>query len=254
MNRRWMARIFAVPFLVGAMINLAGATQPSVAVTSPLDGATVAGVSVPLVVEAKGFKVDCALAGKAPQAGIGHWHVILDGGLVDMACGPGYLVSLRNVKPGQHTLMAVPAQNNHMEIKEGAAQVNLTYRPEATPTSVRGVKLGRPRLSISFPGNGTTVSGQSFPLILNVRNFRLSCELEGKPQVVGTGHWHVHLDRMAPGMAGLATLMAMGCTNNFEVPLQGIRPGTHTFIVVLTDNLHAPIQPMVMAQVTVRVK
>ncbi len=254
MNRRWMARIFAVPFLVGAMINLAGATQPSVAVTSPLDGATVAGVSVPLVVEAKGFKVDCALAGKAPQSGVGHWHVILDGGLVDMGCGPGYLVSLRNVKPGQHTLMAVPAQNNHMEIKVGATRVTFTYQPESALPPVRGLKLGRPRLSVTFPRNGAAVSGQSFPLVLNVQNFRLSCELEGKPQVAGAGHWHVHLDKMAPGMAGLATLMAMGCTNAFDVPLRGITPGTHTFIVVLTDNLHAPIQPMVTTQVTVRVK
>jgi hypothetical protein len=90
--------------------------------------------------------------------------------------------------------------------------------------------------------------------VLNVQNFRLSCELLGKPQVANSGHWHVHLDKMAPGMAGLATMMAMGCTNTFEVPLKGIAAGTHTFIMVLTDNLHAPITPMVTAQVTVRVK
>lgn len=252
---RWGARAgLVIAVFISMVAGVVSAPAVSTTVVFPQDGSTVAGGVVPLAVDIRGFKVDCGLAGKATQEGVGHWHVILDGGLIDMACGPGYLVNLRNVKPGQHTLIAVPALNNHMEIKEAAAKVTFAYQPETAVPAVRGVSAGKPSLSIAFPRNGAAASGQTFPLILNVRNFRLSCELQGKPNLAGTGHWHVHLDKMAPGMAGLATMMAMGCSNTFEVPLKGIAPGAHTFIVVLTDNLHAPISPMVAAQVTVSVK
>lgn len=227
------------------------APQVSISIINPQDGVTITGANVPLVVNLKGLKVDCGLAGKASREGVGHWHVILDDRLVDMACGPGYLVSLRNVKPGQHTLMAVPAQNNHMEIKEGAAKVAFTYRPEEVLPRLADLNAGKPRLSIGFPKTGATVSGQTFPLVVNVQNFRLSCEMLGKPQLTNTGHWHVDLDRMAKGMA---TMLFMGCTNTFDVPLKGIAPGTHTFIVTLVDNMHYPITPLTVAPATVRIK
>lgn len=249
----WRVGLTSGVFLFMVAVSLA-APQPALSILTPQDGATITGPNVPIAVDVKGLKVDCASAGKTPQEGVGHWHVILDGGLVDMACGPGYLVSLRNVKSGPHTLMAVPAMNNHMEIKEGAAKVSFTYQPEEPLPNLAGLSAGKPRLSIRFPKNGAAISGQTFPLVFGVENFRLSCELFGKPKLANTGHWHIHLDKMAPGMAGMATMMAMGCSNTFEVPLKGIAPGLHTFIVVLTDNLHAPITPMVTAQIAVNVK
>lgn len=249
----WRVGLTLSVFLFSIAVALAG-PQPAISIVAPQDGATVTGPNIPFAVALNGLTVDCASAGKTPREGIGHWHVILDGGLVDMACGAGYLVSLRNVKPGPHTLMAVPALNNHMEIKEGAAKVSFTYQPGQPLPSLVGFNAGTPRLAIKFPKNGATVSGETFPLIIDIENFRLSCELFGKPNLANSGHWHVHLDKMAPGMAGMATMMAMGCSNTFEVSLRGIAPGAHTFIVILTDNLHAPITPMVTAQVTVTVK
>lgn len=254
MRLQHLAGVALVAFLCTPSVSGVAAPQVSISITYPHDGATISGANVPLVVDLKGLKVDCGLAGKAPRERVGHWHVILDDRLVDMACGPGYLVSLRNVKPGQHTLMAVPAQNNHMEMKEGAAKVTFTYRPEEALPRLGDLKAGKPRLSISFPKNGTPVSGQTFPLVVNVQNFRLSCEMLGKPQLTNTGHWHVHLDKMAEAMAAMATMLFMGCTNTFDVPLKGIAPGSHTFIVVLVDTMHYPVTPMARAQVIVRVK
>ena len=253
MRWRLLGCVALVTLLSAATGSGAAAPQVSISITSPQDGAAVTGVNIPIVVDVKGLKVDCDLAGKASREGVGHWHVILDERLVDMACGPGYLVSLRNVKPGQHTLKAVPALNNHMEIK-GGAKVTFTYQPEQALPPLADLNAGKPRLSISFPKNGATVSGQTFPLIMNVQNFRLSCEMLGKPQLANTGHWHVHLDTMAEGMAAMATMLFMGCTNTFDVPLKGIVPGTHTFIVVLVDTMHYPITPTAMERVTVRVK
>lgn len=239
-----------VVFLVAPALGEA-TPRVSISITNPRDGATVTGANVPLVVELKGLKVDCDLAGKAPRQGVGHWHVMLDDRLVDMACGPGYLVSLRNVKPGRHSLGAVPAQNNHAEMSTGAAKVTFTYRPAENLPRLAGLNAGEPRVSISFPKAGTAVSGQTFPLVVNVQNFRLSCEMLGKPQLANTGHWHVDLDRMADAMAAM---LFMGCTNTFDVPLKGIAPGAHTFIVTLVDNMHYPITPLTVARVTVRIR
>ncbi len=255
MELRWSARVgIALGVILLTVTASPGASQPAVSIINPRDGATISGHNVPLAVEIKGLKVDCESAGKGAQPGIGHWHVFLDGGLVDMACGPGYLVSLRNVKPGRHALMVVPALNDHAEVEKAAATVTFTYQPEEPLPILTGLRAGRPRLSVASPKNGATVTGQTFPLVLNVENFRLSCELFGKPQLANTGHWHVHLDKMASGMEGMATMMSMGCSNTVEVPLKGVSPGSHTIIVVLVDNKHYPITPMTSGQVTVRVK
>jgi hypothetical protein len=74
------------------------------------------------------------------------------------------------------------------------------------------------------------------------------------PKVNGTGHWHVNVDTTQGPMMGMLTMLAMGCSNSFEVPLAGIKPGTHKFFVLLVDNLHAPLHPAVEAAVTVTVK
>lgn len=237
--------------LFAATVRVTAAPQVSLSIATPQDGATITAPSVSLTVDTKGFKFDCGLAGKANREGVGHWHVILDDRLVDMACGPGYLLSLRNVKPGPHTLVAVLAQNNHSEIGETAAKVNFVFRPEDVLPQLTDFNAGRPRLSISFPKNGAAVTGQTFPLLMNVENFRLSCEMFGKRPVANTGHWHVDLDRTTRRMS---TMLSMGCTNAFDVPVRGIPPGSHTFIVVLVDNLHYPITPLSTARVTVRVK
>jgi len=251
MRTRRFGGVALAVFLLAPIAGGAAAPQVAISITNPVPGAVITGASVPLVVDLKGLKVDCDLAGKAPRQGVGHWHVMLDDRLVDMACGPGYLVSLRNVKPGQHSLGAVPAQNNHAEMSTGAAKVTFTYRPEENLPRLAGLNAGEPRVSISFPKTGAAVSGQTFPLVVNVQNFRLSCEMLGKPQLANTGHWHVDLDRMAEGMAAM---LFMGCTNTFDVPLKGIGPGAHTFIVTLVDNMHYPITPLAVARVTVRVK
>ncbi|HET7853661.1 MAG TPA: hypothetical protein VFM04_04305 [Candidatus Methylomirabilis sp.] len=248
---QWSRRALPVLLLLAATARVAAAPQVSISIATPQEGATITAPSVSFTIDAKGFKIDCGLAGKASQDGVGHWHVILDDRLVDMACGPGYLVSLRNVKPGPHTLVAVLAQNNHTEIRESAAKVTFTFRPEEVLPHLTDFNAGKPRLLISFPKNGATVTGQTFPLLMNVQNFRLSCETFGKPPVANTGHWHVDLDRTTQRMA---TMLSMGCTNAFDVPLKGIPTGPHTFIVVLVDNLHYPITPLVAARVTVRVR
>src|SRR6516165_8941827 len=91
-----------------------GAKHMHVTITSPMTGMKVTGNSVTAHVRVSGYKDTCALAGRPLMGGMeatatGHYHVLLDGALINMFCTPTAVVSLQNVKPGMHTLTVVPA-------------------------------------------------------------------------------------------------------------------------------------------------
>lgn len=228
--------------------------EPQITVVSPTDGEVVTANAVPVILQIRNWTLDCSLAGTPNKAGTGHWHLLLDKGLVNMICDPVSTLVLQNVKPGKHLLAAVPAQNDHEELEKAEVKATFDYQPANPLPPVTGLNLGKPSVSILSPKNGATVSGQTFSLVFDVRNLRLSCDLLGRPKVNGTGHWHVNVDTTQGPMMGMLTMLAMGCTNSFEVPLAGIKPGTHKFFVLLVDNLHAPFSPAVEAAVTVNVK
>jgi hypothetical protein len=232
----------------------AQATDPQITVVSPKEGEVVTANAVPIILRLSNWTLDCSLSGTPNKAGTGHWHLLLDKGLVNMICDPVTTLVLQNVTPGKHVLAAVPAQNDHEELEKAEIRVTFDYQPVHPLPPVAGLNLGKPSVSILSPQNGATVSGQRFPLLFAVRNFRLSCDLLGRPNVNGTGHWHVNVDTTQGPMMGMLTMLAMGCANSFEVPLAGIKPGTHKFFVLLVDNLHAPLSPAVVAAVTVNVK
>jgi hypothetical protein len=257
------------PGVLGPTGAVAQTDQPSLTLLSPRDGDVVTTSTVAVVPEIKNWKLRCDLAGTKNVAGAGHYHLELDGALVNMYCGPAAL-SLQNVKPGEHTITVVAAKNDHSEVETAKAQAKFTYQPATPLPTIGGINAGKPSVSILWPKAGQTVSGSSFPLVFDVKNFRLSCDLLGKPKVANSGHWHVDVDKaetampMKPGtsqqqmmmmmMEAMATMLNMGCNNTFEVPLAGIGPGKHNFYVVLVDNLHEPLMPAVSASVSVNVK
>ncbi len=290
------------PAWFGQMPVHAAADQPVVTVASPAGGQTVTDNAVAVIPQFKNWSLRCDLAGTANVPGTGHYHLAIDGSLVNMFCGPSVL-SLQNIKPGEHTLTVIPAKNDHEEVESAKVQVKFTYSPAAAQPYAAGMPAGRPSVAVLWPRNGARVSGASFPLAFDVRNFRLSCDLMGKQKLANTGHWHVDVDKaetgmmmgheMAPGgampkggampphqggqmpaggamppggsmsgggmhggmmsMMSMATMLNMGCNNEFDVPLAGIGAGKHTFFVVLVDNLHEPLEPAVTGSVTVTV-
>ncbi len=274
---RWLvvivigAALMAGPVFVVRTPASAQSDQPSVTILSPKDGEVITTNTVGVVPETKNWKLRCDLAGTRNVAGAGHYHLELDGALVNMYCGPAAL-SLQNVKPGEHTITILPARNDHSEVEAAKTQVKFTYQPSAALPTLQPFNVGKPSVSILWPKNGATVSGGSFPLVFDVRNFRLSCDMLGKPKVANTGHWHVDVNKpetammgsMKPGtsqqqmmmmmMEAMATMMTMGCNNTFDVPLAGISAGPHNFYVVLVDNAHEPLMPAVTASVRVNVK
>ncbi len=184
-----------------AMMHLpAYAQNMKVLITSPASGTKVTDNSVTLAVQASGYTPTCALAGKADQAGSGHYHILLDKALVNMYCTPVATISLQNVAPGMHTLTAVPTLNDHTEIDENGNSITIDYEPtHPLPTITDASFAGAPTIAILSPKNGAVVSG-TFDVLVKVTNYNLSCDLMGKPDVSRYGHWHLNLDSMSGPM------------------------------------------------------
>jgi len=110
--------------------------KPSVSVVSPKPDSTVHG-GFDLVVAVRNFKLSCALYGKAPVKGYGHWHANVDttsmgmmgmGTMLGMSCGRSFHVSLAGIKPGQHKFIAILEDNTHAPTIGAQASVTLNVK------------------------------------------------------------------------------------------------------------------------------
>src|SRR6266851_1496668 len=226
----------------------------AIAFIAAASGTKVTGNSVTVTVATTGYTPTCALAGKADQAGTGHYHILLDKSLVNMYCTPTASISMQNVAPGMHTLTAVPTLNDHTEIEENGNSITIDYEPTNPLPTITGASFASaPAITILSPKNGAVVSG-TFDVVVKVTNYNLSCNLMGKPDVTRYGHWHLNLDSMSGPMMGMGTMLGMDCTTTFQATTQGLKTGqTHTLIALLTDNGHAPLNPMAASEVTVMI-
>ncbi len=110
--------------------------KPQVSIVSPKPGSTVQG-GFNLVVAVKNFRLSCALYGKAPVKGYGHWHANVDtttqgmmgmGTMLGMSCGSSFHVSLAGIKPGQHKFIAILEDNTHAPTIGAQAAVTLNVK------------------------------------------------------------------------------------------------------------------------------
>lgn len=215
-------------------------TGAKLTVVSPAAGTTLTGNTLSTRVSFSNFKVDCRYAGTANRKGIGHYHVELDKSLIDMFCTPRGAVSMRDVTPGKHTLEFIPATNDHADDHDAMKELSFTYQPAQPLPATKSLSFaGKPLISIVSPKPGATVHG-SFDLVVAVKNMSVSCDLYGKADVKGYGHWHANVDSSTQGMMGMGTMLGMSCGRSFHVSLAGIKPGQHSFIAILEDNKHAP--------------
>lgn len=167
-----------------------------VAIQSPADGTRITVNQVPLQVSFSGFQPSCDLAGTANVQGTGHYHVEIDKSLVDMFCVASTTISMQNVKTGTHTITVLPALNDHAEVEQNAKSVTISYEPTQPLPEIAAAQAGTPSIKIVSPKAGATLSG-NFDVWVQVSNFNVSCDLEGKPDVAGYGHWHVNVDDAA---------------------------------------------------------
>jgi hypothetical protein len=239
----------------GAMMSMQpGAEAMKASITSPATGTMVTASSVALQVSTTGFDDTCALAGKKDMPGMGHYHVLIDKSLVNMFCAPQATISLQNVKPGMHTISVVPALDDHSEVEANTQSIQIDYEPSNPPSQITDATFAAaPSIKILSPKPGTVVKG-AFDVVVQVTNFNLSCDLMGKPDVAGYGHWHLNLDSMTGPMMGMGTMLGMACTTTFHATTDGLQSGqTHTLIALLTDNGHSPLNPAVDDNVEVTI-
>ena len=215
---------------------------------SPQNGTVISGNSIDVKVAVSGFTLSCAEAGKPVKPGIGHYHIELDHALVNMFCTDTASISMQNVAPGQHTLTVLPAKNNHEEVSSGKQDLTFTYQPSSPMPAINAANLGAPSIKILSPHAGDTVSG-TFTIQVAINNFRPSCDLFGKANLKGYGHWHVNVDSMMGPMMGMGTMLGMACSSSFQASTEGLTKGHHTFFALLVDNQHAPLMPDVADKV-----
>jgi hypothetical protein len=245
-----LGAVYGTAVALGAPAGMGPNTGAHLTVLSPKSGTTLTGNTLRTRVSITHFKVDCRYAGTANRKGIGHYHIELDKSLINMFCTPGGSVSMRDVKPGKHTVQFIPAANDHADDMKAMKQISLTYKPSNPLPTAKPLHFpGKPSIKIVSPKPGATVHG-GFKLVVAVKNFRLSCALYGKAPVKGYGHWHANVDTTSKGMMGMGTMLGMSCRKSFHVSLAGIKPGQHKFFAILEDNIHAPT---IGAQASVKV-
>ena len=239
----------------GAMMSMQpGADAMKVTIASPSSGTMVTANSLTLQVSTSGFDDTCDVAGKENKQGKGHYHVLLDKSLINMFCTPQATLSLQNVKAGKHTVSVVPAQDDHAEVEANAQSIDIDYEPTGASAQISDTTFpAAPAIKILSPKAGAVLNGP-FDVVVQVTNFNLSCDLLGKPDVAGYGHWHLNLDTMTGPMMGMGTMVGMACTTTFHATTQGLQSGqTHSLIALLTDNGHAPLKPAAADKVEVTI-
>src|SRR5712692_2249988 len=60
--------------------------EPQITIISPKEGEIVTANAVPVILQFQNWTLDCSLAGTPNKTGTGHWHLLLDRGLVNMIC------------------------------------------------------------------------------------------------------------------------------------------------------------------------
>lgn len=223
-------------------------------IQSPANGAVVTANTLTLQLATSGYDDTCALAGKEDRPGKGHYHILIDKSLVNVFCTPQATTSFQNLKAGKHDITAMPAQNDHTEIEANATTIIVDYEPTSpTPAITDATVSGSPSIKILSSADGTKVSGP-FDIVVQVSNYNLSCDLLGKPDVAGYGHWHLNLDSDSGPLMGMGTMLGVACTTTFHATTEGLSTGsTHTLIALLTHNGHAPLHPAVESRVDVTI-
>jgi uncharacterized protein (DUF736 family) len=211
---------------------------PSVSITSPKDGAHIAGNVVSLALQAKDIAI--VKADGDTSGTTGHFHVFVDkvpvaaGAAIDKA--PGIIHSIDDpllvpgLSVGKHTLTVVLGNGNHQRIGNSSDSVTVTVDgPSLDATAPAAIKSGQP-LSIDVAVVGVTL-------------VKADGDTSGK-----TGHLHAFVDvpPVAPGAAIPTDNAAI-----IHSVIQGLAPGEHTIWVVLGDGTHTAFKDSVRDKVTV---
>jgi hypothetical protein len=212
-------------------------------------------------VRTSGFQLDARYAGTPVVPGIGHFHTIIDGHLIDMSPwvrnGTTDTISMVGLAPREHVLTVVPAGNDHQEVTSAAVSVPFTYAGPYLPEPAGYTGTDPASITLTGPAEGSTVQGSTLTLTADIKNFVLCGDCYGKANVAGEGHWHIFVDLPAGAitpMAMMPFMKTMASDPTQAVSLKGLSAGPHTFTAVLVGNDHMPFMPVAMDSVTLTIR
>ncbi len=137
-------------------------------------------------------------------------------------------------------------------IMAGSAFAGCATGGAATPPAT---SIPSPGLSITSPMQGASLPLGPITVTIAVSDFAVVDKL-GQANVTGEGHVHYFLDATPPTTPGQPAVTAAGtyaATAELSHVWANVAPGTHTLAVELVNNNHTPLEPPVVAQVTVDV-
>ena len=156
-------------------------TTPTLTIVSPADG-TIVDRPVTVRVEHSGIIFDGTKIGQAPEPGVGHWHINIDGKFAGLAVSN--VVEIPNdafptIPAGPHTIMVNLHENNHADTTppvQESFQINLSKELSlggAAPgsagvsTSAGAAGAGPTTAGHAGPGVGTTAPGPELRALPN---------------------------------------------------------------------------------------
>jgi hypothetical protein len=104
--------------------------MPSIAIVSPVAGATVTGSDIPVTIATKNFQTEMKDMGMPGKPGRGHIHVMVDGmdmpHLTNIEVMKHFDISGVGLAPGKHQITIVLATDDHtMASKPAMVTINL---------------------------------------------------------------------------------------------------------------------------------
>lgn len=140
--------------------------------------------------------------------------------------------------------------------EEGGTPAPTATAAPAAPTE-RPAAGGAPSVAIVEPADGAVVPAGDVAVTVQVSNFDIVDQLSAPP-VPGEGHVHFYIDvaelPTAPGQPAVSAQGTYHASATTTYTWPDVAPGEHTFAVQLVNNDHTPLDPPVVAEVTVTVQ
>jgi hypothetical protein len=234
------------------------ALAPTMHITSPGNGNKFGIGQVTVTVEVSNFNLVDQL-GRANAAGQGHLHYFMDvdapatiGKPAVTAAGtyaatPAISYTWTNVGGGSHRFSVELVNNDHTPLNPPVIEsISVLVIPE----------IGPPSMVILSPRDNSVVEGDKVTVSVQASNFNLVDKL-GQANAAREGHLHYFMDVDAPTAAGQPAVTAAGtyaATSADTYTWNNVSTGTHVFSAELVNNDHTPLNPAVVAKITLVVK
>lgn len=237
--------------LLIAPVGCAQAT-PSLKITAPAGNSLAIG-DVTVSVDVSNFKI-VDKQGQAAVKGEGHLHYFMDV-TAPTALGkpavtePGTYAHVasesyiwHNVGGGSHTFSVELVNNDHTPLDTPIV---------ATKTILVIPEIGTPQAVILTPRDGAVLLTGDITIATQVSNFNMVDKL-GQPNAAREGHLTYFMDVDAQTAQGQSAVGIATAQDSYT--WTNVKAGTHTFTIELVNNDNTPLNPPVVAQITITVQ